>query len=74
MEAQSVRELVDRVALKEHETDVGQQKLLRSLLSHETEITYGDFFLWTRIIRQVASLADRSENLAVEVRTTLDVS
>ena len=74
VEAQSVRELVDKVALKEHETDVGQQKLLRGLLSHEAEITYGDFFLWTRIIRQVATLADRSENLAVEVRTTLDVS
>ena len=74
VEAQSVRELVDKVALKEHETDVGQQQLLRLLLAHESEITYGDFFLWTRIIRQVASLADRSENLAVEVRTTLDVS
>lgn len=73
-EAHNVRELVDKVALREHETDVCQQGLIRSLLAHETSITYGDFFLWSRIIRQVANIADRSENLAVEVRTTLDVS
>ena len=73
-EARTVGELVDKVALKEHETDVSQRELLRSLLAHETAITYGDFFLWSRIIRQVANIADRSENLAVEVRTTLDVS
>ena len=74
VEAQGVREMVDKVALKEHETDVSQQELLRSLLANETSITYGDFFLWSRIIRQVANIADRSENLAVEIRTTLDVS
>lgn len=73
-EARTVGELVDKVALKEHETDVNQRELLRSLLAHEAAITYGDFFLWSRIIRQVANIADRSENLAVEVRTTLDVS
>ena len=74
VEAQGVREMVDQVALKEHETDVSQQELLRSLLANETSISYGDFFMWTRIIRQVANIADRSENLAVEIRTTLDVS
>jgi len=74
VEAQGVQELVHKVALKEHETDVSQQELVRSLLANETSITYGDFFMWTRIIRQVANIADRSENLAVEIRTTLDVS
>lgn len=74
VEAQGVREMVDNVARKEHETDVSQQELLRSLLANEEFITYGDFFMWTRIIRQVANIADRSENLAVEIRTTLDVS
>jgi hypothetical protein len=72
VEAQSVRELVERVAAKEHETDVSQQNLVRFILAHEKEISYGDFYLWTRIIQQVASIADTSENLALEVRTTLD--
>ena len=74
VEAQSVREMVEKVELKEHETDVNQQELVRSLLANEESITYGDFFMWTRIIRQVANIADRAENLAVEIRTTLDIS
>ncbi len=72
IEANSVRELVDKVALKEHETDVCQHGLVRDLLAHEDVISYGDFFLWTRIIRQIATIADKSESLAVEVRTTLE--
>lgn len=72
VEANTVRELVERVALKEHEADVCQHGLVRDLLAHENEISYGDFFLWTRIIRQIATIADKSESLAVEVRTTLE--
>ena len=74
VEAQSVRELIDEVALKEHETDVQQKELLRGLLAHEDSISYADFFLWTRIIPQVAKIADRSESMALEIRTTLDLS
>lgn len=72
VEANTVRELVDKVALKEHETDVCQHGLVRDLLAHENEVSYGDFFLWTRIIRQISTIADKSESLAVEVRTTLE--
>ena len=72
VEAQKVKELVDMVAFKEHEADVIQGKLLRSLLANEDSISYGDFFLWTRIIRQVAGLADRAEGLANAIRMTLD--
>jgi len=72
VEAQAVRDLVDRVAAKEHETDVRQQDLVRLILKHEQDLSYGDFYLWTRIIQKVAAIADRSENLALEVRTTLD--
>jgi predicted phosphate transport protein (TIGR00153 family) len=72
VEAQAVRNLVDQVATKEHETDVRQQELVRLILKHEQDISYGDFYLWTRIIQKVAAIADRSENLALEVRITLD--
>lgn len=72
VEAQTVRGLVDMVAFKEHEADVVQGELLRELLAHEDTVSYGDFFLWTKIIRQVANIADRSEKLAVTVRMTLE--
>jgi predicted phosphate transport protein (TIGR00153 family) len=71
-EAQNVQEMVDKVAFKEYESDLSQRELLRLLLAHEDAITYGDFFLWTRIIQQVGGLADRSNNLAAALRMTLD--
>ena len=72
VEAQTVKELVDMVAFKEHESDVAQGELLRELLAHEDTVSYGDFFLWTKIIRQIANIADRSESLAVAVRMTIE--
>ena len=72
VQAQTVQELVDKVAHKEHETDVIQKELLRDMLAHEHNISYGDFFLWTSIIRQIARLADRCEELATSVRMTLE--
>lgn len=72
VQAQTVQELVDKVAHKEYESDVVQRELLRELLAHENSISYGDFFLWTSIIRQVARLADRCEELATSVRMTLE--
>lgn len=72
VQAQTVQELVDKVAHKEYETDVIQRELLRDMLAHEHIISYGDFFLWTSIIRQVARLADRCEELASSVRMTLE--
>jgi uncharacterized protein Yka (UPF0111/DUF47 family) len=72
LEAQTTIELVDMVGEKEYETDVGQRDLVRELLAHEDTISYGDFFLWTRIIRQVASVADQSEKLATAIRMTLE--
>ena len=71
-QAQTVQELVDKVAHKEHETDVVQKELLHAMLAHEHTISYGDFFLWTSIIRQVARLSDRCEELATSVRMTLE--
>jgi len=71
-EAQKVREMVDAVSVLEYEADVLQRELLRELFHHEDELGYADFFLWTRIIRQVSQIADRSDNLATSIRATLD--
>lgn len=72
VEAHKVHELIDGVSLKEHEADVSQKALLRLLLAHEDDISYGDFFLWTRVIQQISSIADRSDKLAATVRNTLE--
>ena len=71
-EAYKVHELIDKVARKEYESDVRQRELVRLLLTHEDSISYGDFFLWTRVIQQLSGIADRSDNLAAAVRVTLE--
>jgi predicted phosphate transport protein (TIGR00153 family) len=71
-EATKVREMVDGVSKLEYDADLLQRALLRELFSHEDELSYGDFFLWTRIVRQISQIGDRSENLATGVRTMLE--
>lgn len=72
VEAQKVHEMIDEVSLKEYEADVSQRELVRLLLTHEDCISYGDFFLWTRVIQQIGGIADRSDSLASVVRITLE--
>ena len=74
IEAHKVHELIDKVAKKEYEADVSQRELVRLLLAHEDSISYGDFFLWTRVIQQLGGIADRADNLAAAVRITLEAS
>lgn len=71
-EARRVGEMADEVARSEYESDVAQRGLLKELLSHEDTLSYGDFFLWTRIIKQWSEISDRSEQLANAVRLTLE--
>jgi len=71
-EAHNVHELIDKVAVLEHEVDVSQRELIRKLLKYEDSISYGDFFLWTRIIRQLSGIADSADELAAAVRLLLE--
>ena len=73
-EAERVRDLVHEVAHLEHQADVVQRTLLKELFAAETSISYGDFYLWTRLIRQLGDLANRSENLANSIRSTLELN
>ena len=71
-EAHNVHKLIDIVALREYEADVSQREVIRMLLKHEDSITYGDFFLWTRVSRQLGEIADNSDYLAATVRIVLE--
>lgn len=71
-EADRVNELIDKVALKEHEADISQKELVRLLFAHEENISCGDFFLWTRVIQQISGIADRSDKLAATIRNILE--
>ncbi len=72
-EAERVLAMVDDVAFKEHEADVLQRSLLKTLFAHEGDLSVGDFFLWTQLFRQVSDLSNLSERLAHRVRRTLEL-
>ncbi|MEX2213463.1 MAG: TIGR00153 family protein [Phycisphaeraceae bacterium] len=72
-EAERVKRLVSDVALKEHEADVIQRRLLKTMLSREEDFTYGEFFLWTRLLAQVADLSNFAEKLGNVIRMTLEI-
>jgi uncharacterized protein len=71
-EAERVKRLVEKVALTEHEADLIQRDLLKALYVHEEELSHGDFNLWMRLVRELASLSNQSERLANRVRMTLE--
>lgn len=72
-EAEKVRSMVDDVAYMEHEADLIQRKLLKSLFKAENEMTFATFLLWQKVFEAVASISNQSEKLANRVRMTLDL-
>lgn len=73
VEAQKVTSMVENVAYKEHEVDLIQRKLLKTLFNSEDEITYSTFDLWQRIFQATAAISNLSENLANRIRMTLEL-
>ena len=72
-EAEAMREMVRKVSHSEHEADLAQRELLRTLFALEGELTVGGFYLWTRVIKKLAEVSNQSENLANCIRTTMEV-
>ena len=72
-EAQKVFQMVHEVALLEHQADRIQHDLLKELFAYENQMTYGEFYLWIRIFRQIGELANLSEGVANKIRSTLQL-
>jgi len=72
-EAEKVRKLVDDVAFKEHEADLLQRQLLKKMFADCDHMEIPSFFLWMKVVQELACLSDESEKLANRVRMTLEV-
>jgi predicted phosphate transport protein (TIGR00153 family) len=72
-EAEKVRKMVDELAFQEHEADVIQRNLLKSLFKADQEMSYSTFFLWQRIFETLGAISNVSEKLAYRVRMTLEL-
>jgi uncharacterized protein len=72
-EAAKVSKIVDEVAFKEHEADLLQAILLKKIFQQCSDLPAPIFFLWMKVIQEVAAISDESEKLANRVRMTLEV-
>ena len=68
-----VFELIQKVGMLENEADDLQHQLLKELFDVEIRMSPGEFFLWTKIFKQVADIGDRSNRLGNRLRSTLQV-
>lgn len=73
IEATKVKSMVDDVAFKEHEADILQRKLLKSLFASDQEMSYSSFHLWQKVFESIAAISNQSEKLAYRVRMNLDL-
>jgi uncharacterized protein len=71
VEANKVVVMIEEVAHAEHECDIMQRKLMKSVLDHEEELSVGDFFVWQRLLHEIAGISNLSEKLANRVRMLL---
>ena len=72
-EAAKVSRMVEEVAFKEHEADILQATLLKKIFRQCPNMPAPTFFLWMKVIEELAGLSDESEKLANRVRMTLEV-
>ena len=70
-EATRVETMIEEVAHSEHECDIMQRKLMKMVLDHEDELSIGDFFVWQRLLHEIAGISNLSEKLANRVRMLL---
>jgi len=73
VEAEKVKQMAEQVSLKERQADEIQHTLLKALVKHEEKMSYASFYLWQRLFQQLSSIADLSENLADQIRMTLEL-
>lgn len=72
-EAEKVCKMVETVSLKEHEADLLQATLLKKMFKQSDSMSTPSFFLWMKVIQEIAALSDESENLANRVRMILEI-
>lgn len=72
-EGERIRSMAHEVAVAEHQADVVQLKLLKTLYANDAEMSVGQFHLWMRLTRVLSGISNVSENLANRVLKTLSI-
>lgn len=72
-EAEKVRTVIHDIAYAEHQADVLQRNLLKTILSDKVNLCAADLHMWMQLVKQVGRLSNLSENLADRAGMTLDL-
>ena len=67
-EADTVLEMIDKIATMEWEADKLQFKVTKAIFAIEDDLSKGDFFILLEIVRKLGSLADKSEKVGKILR------
>lgn len=72
-EGERIRSMAYDVSLAEHQVDVVQLKMLKTIYANDATMSVGQFHLWMRLTRLLSKISNVSENLANRVLKTLSV-
>lgn len=73
IEAEKVKDMVERTAFLEHEADILQHAFLKKFFAQSDDLSPPIFYLWMRLIQEVCAISDLSENLANRMRMVLEL-
>jgi uncharacterized protein len=73
-EAKKVRQMVNDVALIEHEADIMQRSILKKFYNMEDKLSYTSFNLWMNLVSEIASLSNLSEKLAYKISSLIETN
>lgn len=71
--ATKIKDQVDVIAYKEHESNAIRRKTNRTLFEIGDRFSTPDFILWTRLIEDIGFIAHFSEKVALRIEMVLDV-
>ena len=71
--ALQAKDKIDETAYLEHEVDVMRGNLIKKVFQVADKLSTPDFYLWMRIIEDLALMAHFSEKLALRIGMVLDI-
>jgi predicted phosphate transport protein (TIGR00153 family) len=74
MEAQKVKTMIDQTAYKEYESDLLKHRLMQILFEKGKTLSAPDFFQWMKVIEEIGSISHICENLAMRIRSLLELN
>lgn len=73
LEAEKVKEMVEKTAYKEYESDLLQRETLKAFFHEADALPPSSFYIWVRLIEEIGTISHLSEKLANRIRMILEI-